>query len=358
MRRPVRSCRDPCPAGPPGPARVGRTNGSPVSPSNASLDAPSTGRSRNRRPRAATDPERDGEHRHTDNRDQQPSSRRPTGPPAHRLVHPGDRRAPHRADARADTAVQTAGPPHPLLEQTPPRQPPLRPASQIRGEPREQLRLVGRHFVERRVQPLLVEAAEDRRGGAVRGDDDEGGLGRDAEMVIQVTVGVFQLRERELMTFDEVPERRVITSPRDTVDLRLAGPASSNQLDRAGFGVTDASSRRPEPQHHRPTSERTAGELPATNDGSREPEAVGHRGPLGRRLCRLRPGSASTAGDEPDADQRHQQRSLRLRHRWDRHHQHHPPSLRRRQPAAAAAHRGSVRHDPARGEICEAPIGG
>jgi hypothetical protein len=143
---------------------------------------------------------------------------------------------------------------------------------------------VGGRDREGGVELVLVEAAEQGGRGAVRVDDDEGRLDRDAEVLEELAVAVGELRERELMAVDEASERSFVTGPCDAVGDDLAVPASGDQFDRTGFGVADRSSRRPEPQHDGLPRQRGAVELAAAEELPAERER-----PLAGRCLRRRP---------------------------------------------------------------------
>ena len=120
------------------------------------------------------------------------------------------------------------------------------------------------------LERFVVEAAEDGGRLAAGVDDDERGLDGDAEVLVELTVAVGELRKGELVAVDEGLERRVVAGPRDAVGRDLSVPALGDQFDRTGFGVADRSSRRPEPQQHGPPRQRAALELITPEDLRRE----------------------------------------------------------------------------------------
>jgi hypothetical protein len=122
------------------------------------------------------------------------------------------------------------------------------------------------------VEPAVVESSKEGRRFAVGSDDHERRLGRNAEVLVQVTVAVDELLEGELMTVDKPVERRIVAGPGDPIRDDLLVPVLGDQFDRTGFGVADRSSRRPEPQHHRPPLERRSIQLTTTEYRRRERE--------------------------------------------------------------------------------------
>ena len=137
---------------------------------------------------------------------------------------------------------------------------------------------MGERVGEDRVELFVVDSAEQCLCCAVGVDHNDGWLAGHGEPGKDVAPVVADVRERQGVLVDEALEGCVVTRPCDADEVDLAIPPLSGSFDRSCFSVADASSRRPEPEHDRPPSDRgTIEGTPADKRGG-EGECLGNAG--------------------------------------------------------------------------------
>jgi hypothetical protein len=128
----------------------------------------------------------------------------------------------------------------------------------------------GGEFAEHAIEVVGLDGAQELLHGAVGGDDGHRRLVGHAESAEHFAWVVTDLRERQPVTLDEVVERIVAADPGDADEVGLTRPAFACLLDRGGFTIAGASTRRPEPEHGGCAGDRRTVERAAANEWRRE----------------------------------------------------------------------------------------
>jgi hypothetical protein len=149
--------------------------------------------------------------------------------------------------------------------------------------------IVSDGFGDDLIEQTLVDCSCNGFSTAVGLHDDERWLEGDIEPGEDVARVVVDLREVEAVLVDEALVRLLRAGPRDADEVDLVLVLDACRLDRGGFTIARASSRRPEPERCRFPREFGGIELAATDERAGEPEdlgriAGGFRAPVGARL--------------------------------------------------------------------------